>query len=647
MTAPGPIALALAFYRVFVRDTARLVRTVPRGLKARWWSVLAFQLLSGALETLSLVCISVFALSVASPESVPENFLVRPILALFPSLGEIFGSPRRIVALTSIMMALSIALKCSVGAWATRASAAFSELTVSHVSTEAVRRYMARDYLWHITEESREAVLKMINRNFLSEYTTSLLLFNSNAVVCLMLFAALSVLEPALTLATFAVFGTCALLLYTAFRRRLDREGGASERCVREENRILMAASRGIREITVHRAQGLAVKGFSDALARGLRPRVLLLFTSQLPVFVLETVGFATMGAIVAGMLARGVPMEDIVQTASLLMLTAWRILPAVNRCLYFSVRVRGLRAMAVGLLDLLDSLKEEGPPPPPDPAFRFGQGLELREVSFRYPGAAADALCGVSLRIRRGARVGLVGPSGSGKSSLALVLSALAPPTRGEFLVDGRPLTPAGREAWFRILGYVPQDPLLLDGTLAENVAFGDWGEAADEARVRMALRRAAADFAESDPRGLGMPLSGDAPGLSGGQIQRVAIARALYSDPQVILFDEATSALDQASENLVRRTLAEAGDGVTLVVIAHRLSTVEFCDEIHWLDGGRIVRSGPPSEIIPLYAKDAELREAARASAREGGAEAPAPGNREGADGEPRRKGEEPPFP
>jgi ABC-type multidrug transport system fused ATPase/permease subunit len=609
-----------AFHRAFLKDAGRLLRSLPRSLKLRWWAVMAVQLGTGLLETLSLVCISVFAMSVATPEAVPDNFLLKPLLWAFPGLkAGIFGSPRRTIALASLLMVVSIAVKCLAATAAAKAGAAFAERATVQVSTETLRRYLSRDYLWHITIESQDAILKIINRAQFAEYVLCLLQFYSNGIVCLTLFVSLSILEPGLTLAAFAVFGAAALFLYAFFRRALDREGANVLAAVTDENRILMAASRGIREIIIHRAQGLALDGFLKTITAGLTPRVLISYMAQLPQQILETLGFATMGAMVVGMLAMDLPMDDIVQTASLLMLTAWRILPAVNRSLAFSVRLRALRPIAVAYLDLCDRfLAEGGPPPPdPDPAFRFERALELKGVSFRYPGANADALSGIDLAVPKGTRVGLVGPSGSGKSTLALILSGLAPPTAGEFLVDGRPLDPAAREAYFRILGFVPQNPLVLDGTLAQNVAFSAWTSPKDEAKVRRALARAAADFVDRDPRGTGLPLSSASGTLSGGQIQRVAIARALYSDPKVILFDEATSALDQASENTVRRTLAEAGDGVTLVVIAHRLSTVEFCDTLHWVEDGRIVRSGPPSEIIPLYVKDAEAKEAERALA------------------------------
>jgi ABC-type multidrug transport system fused ATPase/permease subunit len=319
------------------------------------------------------------------------------------------------------------------------------------------------------------------------------------------------------------------------------------------------------------------------------------------------------MVAIVVGMLIIGLTMEEIVQTATLLMLTVWRILPAVNRCLNSSVVIRTHRPLANEYFDICDNFQLEGVMalPEPDPDFSFTSELSLKDVSFRYPGVTFDAISNITLSVKKGEKVGLVGASGSGKSTIALILSGLVLPIRGEFWVDGKPLTSAGREAYFRILGFVPQNPLILDGTLAENVALSEIDSAIDTVRVHQALKSAAVDFVDQEPRGLNMPLIGEYQNLSGGQIQRVAIARALYSQPQIIVFDEATSALDQTSENLIRQNFLQSGLEVTTIIIAHRLTSVEFCDTIYWIEEGRIVSSGPPSYIIPLYIQNLALKD------------------------------------
>jgi ABC-type multidrug transport system fused ATPase/permease subunit len=166
---------------------------------------------------------------------------------------------------------------------------------------------------------------------------------------------------------------------------------------------------------------------------------------------------------------------------------------------------------------------------------------------------------------------------------------------------VDGRELTPEALTAYCLRVGYVPQSPYLMPGTLAENVAFSQWGKPWDEEKVRLACRMAELDVAET--RGLDLSIGENGAGLSGGQAQRLAIARALYVNPSILILDEATSALDGGVEGAIMDTIFALPQSITTVIIAHRLSTVERCDTLLWLEEGRLVASGPPDELLPRY--------------------------------------------
>jgi ABC-type multidrug transport system fused ATPase/permease subunit len=340
-----------------------------------------------------------------------------------------------------------------------------------------------------------------------------------------------------------------------------------------------------------------------------VRPRAFQVFASTLPVRILEAVSFVTIGLMVIIMLASHLPMGVIVRAASILMLTAWRILPAVNRSLARSVQIRALKPDALPSLDLLEAFSREKPKPrpEPDPDFTFDREISLKDASFHYPEGERSVLHSLNLTVKKGESAGLIGASGSGKSTMALLLSALVPPTTGEFLVDGKPLSPGGRESFFKILGFVPQNPLILDGTLADNIAFGDWGGTYDYDKLHKVIRQEAIDFVNDRYDGLKME-------LLGGQVKLAAIARAHYNSPKIIVFDEAASALDQASENIVRRTIKEIKGDITSIIIAHLLTTVMSCDVIYWIEDGRIRDMGPPERVIPLYEEDSKAREAKR---------------------------------
>ena len=185
--------------------------------------------------------------------------------------------------------------------------------------------------------------------------------------------------------------------------------------------------------------------------------------------------------------------------------------------------------------------------------------------------------------------------------------------PTSGEITVDGKALDAELRPLWLRHIGYVPQTPFLLNASIAENVAFSQWGKSIDRERVERCCHMAAMDFLPDLPEGLDTVIGERGVRLSGGQVQRVAIARALYENPDLMLFDEATSALDGASEQAIQHTIESLGGQATLVLVAHRLSTVTSCDYLYWLGQGTILAHGKPSEILPRY--EAYLKEKASA--------------------------------
>jgi ABC-type multidrug transport system fused ATPase/permease subunit len=208
-----------------------------------------------------------------------------------------------------------------------------------------------------------------------------------------------------------------------------------------------------------------------------------------------------------------------------------------------------------------------------------------------------------INFEISKGQTLGIIGTSGTGKSTLVDLLIGLLEPTQGEIRIDGQTLNHTRRSAWIEHIGYVPQSPYIYDGTLADNVAFGLTKAEIDLHRVRQCCQMAAMDFVQDMPQGIETPIGERGVRLSGGQNQRVAIARALYHNPEVLIFDEATSSLDTASEKAIQKTIYSFKGKQTLIIIAHRLSTVENCDEVIWLEKGQIKIKGSPAGVLPYY--------------------------------------------
>ena len=596
--------LPIQFYRLFIQDGRRLYRLLPGNLRFSFRAVLCCQFIFALTETFTLLVISLFAVSVAAPQTTLNHFLVRSILTRIPSLAAWSAEHRHLVVFTSALMIVFIAFKTFLSILSARVTTVFAENVSLHIGRETLRRYLNKSYYWHISPASQVVIQKFDSRLALAGFLVALLLFYSNVLCCLALFGSLFLAEPKLTLVVLAVFAPASLGTYFFLRRRLDQASHKVANLSLREGAERLALLQGLREVVIYRRQEIFFQKMTETIAEGRPTRSFLAFAAYLPGQVLEFTGFATISGLTITLLALGVPMPVIVSSISMLMLTAWRVLPAVNRVLSYAVTIRATRAAALICLGLLETFITEDPEQLPEPAagFRFEQSLALEGAGFSYPGGK-PVLRDLGLKVPKGERLGLIGLSGAGKSTLALLLSGLVQPQVGRFLVDGREPNPADRAAYMRLVGFVPQNPLLLPGTVADNVAFSQWGEQYDRQAVEAACRQAALDFVFDHPQGLDRPLGAGGQGLSGGQAQRVAIARALFTRPEIIIFDEATSSLDQASENIITETIGKLTAETTVVIIAHRLTTVENCDRLVWLDDGRVRAEGPPAEILPLY--------------------------------------------
>jgi len=558
------------------------------------------------LEVLTINVIAFFSASVASPERVKHSFLMKPVLKVFPALDLWFADNRKFIFFMSLVIVFFIIVKNLLTAMSSWKVAVFSENVSREIGSEIMRRFLYSPYRWHLSSHSAATFQAMGWRGNLTIMITSLLNVQSYVITTLFLFVGLTFAAPLLTFCVYLFMGGMGLLTYKLIRKSADRAGADSAFASARETGAVMNALRGIREVLIYRQQPVFLEAVSNASESGTKPRAYLTIASTIPTWVLEICGFSIISFAIAVLIALwNADMARITNVVVLLMLTAWRALPSLNKVVNLMIAIRGLKPVSTPCLEILKSLRKNvlELPPPPDPDFSFKQDIRLREISFRYPSSANDCLMNISLTIPKGALIGFIGPSGAGKSTITTILSGLLDPTSGMMLVDGKSLSPAEHAAYCLRVGYVSQSPYLMAGTVAENVAFSEWGKPYDEERVRQACKMAAADFVTAERGGILMPLGENGSGLSGGQAQRIAIARALYANPDIIIFDEATSSLDQANEKLIQDTVLSLRKGTTSLVVAHRLTTIEVCDYLYWLDGGRLFAEGTPVEILPRY--------------------------------------------
>jgi ABC-type multidrug transport system fused ATPase/permease subunit len=319
----------------------------------------------------------------------------------------------------------------------------------------------------------------------------------------------------------------------------------------------------------------------------------------QLPRIWLELLAVCGLVALVLVMLAQGGALETIIPKLGLFAVVTFRLMPSISRLLNVMQSLKYC-------LPVIDVLQKDLILPAPEEQENkstqstFHKSLELQHITYTYPSADLPSLKDISLSIQCGESVGFIGTSGAGKSTLVDILLGLLPPDHGVVSVDGKDIQKNLR-FWQNQIGYVPQSIYLTDDTLLRNIAFGLSSEQINQESVLKAIRAAHLDdFIQSLPEGLNTIVGERGVRLSGGQRQRIGIARALYHDPSVLVLDEATSALDTATEVGVMEAVRELHGSKTIIIVAHRLSTIEHCDRLYQLENGQIKTYGTPNDVL-----------------------------------------------
>lgn len=586
----------------------RIYAVLPPALQRRIVSQFFGMTFLGIIELSSILALTGFFTVLNMPERFITSAPVRLLMERWPGLETIFADQRLFVLWACVVPIGLIILKNILSALVAWHSSMLSERVAAHVGLNIMERFLYMPYDWHLSNQSSRAMTAMQWRFNLGQMLLQILTALSSLITVSLLFLGLAVYAPGITLSTVIFMLAISTLTYHLLRRRIDRASSLAAKAQQEETTASMTAMGAVRELLIYQQQPVFLKAISHQVHIGMGPRTFLGLSSTIPTWTLESCGFFLIWlAMFLLIFVQDASMPVITTTVAMLTLTAWRVLPSLNRVVGATVALRRLQATAIPCLEFYEEL---GPADNTRAAealnnFRHCGDIVFDHVSYRYPGASKDALTDICCIIPHGAVVGLVGRSGAGKSTFINILSGLLQPTTGRLLVNGNAMTAPEMAAYRRKIGYVPQTPYLIAGTVAQNVAFIDWGSEIDVERVRSSCREAAIDFLGPDCKDTDRKVSKGGSGLSGGQLQRVSIARALYTKPDILIFDEATSALDQASEASVQETVQAKRGKRTSIIAAHRLSTLEVCDLVIWLEQGRVRDMGNPAQVLMAYSR------------------------------------------
>ena len=442
------------------------------------------------------------------------------------------------------------------------------------------RRVMNSPYEFHLSHGSGELVTMMSRAVDLGpELLLPLMLLSTDVVTVTALVAVLLAVMPAITLSCVAVLLVLLAAVYFPFRALNARVGRRQSEGELESRRRMLAGFFGIKAAKAMRREKFFTDAYAGALDEWLPYRSRLFQLGQLPRLSMEFAAIVTALGVFAAMALAGVPDGTLLLSFSLLLAAMSRLLPAFSRIHYNLIRALQNRYAFDSVMAYLELEEErvgagEGTAP-----LTLNDRIEFRNVSFAYPGRAEPVVAGFDLTIPVRASVALTGVTGGGKSTLADILLGLLKPQSGGVFADGRDIR-ENLASWRSRIGFVPQHIYLLDDTIAANVVFGA-PEGTDAAKVAEVLKTAQlAEFVASLPDGVDTVIGENGVRLSGGQRQRLGVARALYRDPELLVMDEATSALDDDTEQALVSALDALRGKLTIVTIAHRLSTVEKCD-------------------------------------------------------------------
>ena len=511
---------------------------------------------------------------------------------------------------TSLMMLVAFVLKGIASIWCRWWILGFVYNEEATLSEELLRYYVRAPYSLHLQRNSAELLRTMI------ESVSAVFLYGvvglvtvlSELTYLVLILVALIVLLPVPGFGFLLYFGIAGL----AFLRLLNHRSYGYGRSLSDGSLAIYRTATqilgGVKEIQIRNNSDHFLSEFAHARSEFGWARRRSAFVSELPKYFLEII-FVTGFALLAVVLFASSSAGEALPLLAFVVATGFRILPAVARLLggYNGIRI-GFPALSLVLDDV--TLARSSPATRQSSTARLPlrRELSLERLAFRYPGTERDVLDDIDVRIPAGSSVALVGSSGAGKSTLADVLMGLHRPTAGRVTVDGVDIR-TDVIAWQRSIGMVPQDVYILDATLRANVAFGDAPDAVNERRLSAALTRAQLDDLIAElPDGVDTIVGERGGRLSGGQRQRIGIARALYLEPSVLVLDEATSALDSETERRITDTIESLHGQMTVVVIAHRLSTVRQCDMLLYLEQGRIAAAGTFESVTaesPAFAR------------------------------------------
>lgn len=571
--------------------------------KRQLFLLFCLMVLTSFADVLSLGAVLPFLGALTQPEKI---FAYQELQPFFKWLQ--IGSPEDLLFPITMIFVFAVVLAGGMRLLLLYVQTRVSFSIGADLSYQVYRRTLYQPYSVHLSRNSSEIISGVTTKIglIITYFLNPILVLSSSVVILIAIMTALLAVDPLVSSIAFLGFGAIYLLTILITRRRL---AFYSKEISTESNqvvKVLQEGLGGIRDVLIDGTQEIYCKQYRMADIPLRRAQAGSAIIGGFPRYAVEALGMSFI-AILAYILSKQEgSMASVITLLGVLALGAQRLLPVLQQAYVSIVQLRSGRESMHDALKLLNQPVNMEPRDARGIALPYKSSIDICDVDFNYAQGSPLILSKLNFRIQHGSCVGFIGATGSGKSTLLDVLMGLLVPTGGRILIDGVELNKKNRKAWQRLIAHVPQSIYLTDASIIENIAFGVPADKIDRARALLAAQQAQiSSYIEALEEGYETKVGERGVRLSGGQRQRIGIARALYKQAEVIIFDEATSALDNETEAAVMDAIARLKGRVTLLIVAHRLSTLNQCDSIFELKNGHIgqskVRLGA-TDIVPM---------------------------------------------
>lgn len=581
-----------------IESLERLWLHLSRRRRLELFLLLVMVVLTSFAEVLTIGAVLPFLGALAEPEKIFHHPVVQPIVLVL-ELSE----PSQLLFPLTVAFGLAAIFAGAMRLTLLWAQARYSSAIGTDFGISIFRRTLYQPYSVHVSRNSGDVISAISSKTTVVVFQTlfPLLVVFSSFIVLAAIMLVLVYLEPKVAMSAIFGFAGIYTVVIALTKKRMFSYG---ERVNQEQNNVIRALQEGlggVRDILIDGTQSTFCEIYRRSDFSLRRAQANMLIIGNGPRFVVEAMGMVLITGLAFTFTKQEQGISNVIPVLGALALGAQRVLPAMQQAYSGWTAIRGSQATLSDVLDLLDQPLPEHADEPPSQPISFSRSITLNNLGLSYLDSGPRVLRDLTLEFPKGSRVGLIGATGSGKTSLLDVIMGLHQPTEGCLSVDGVPVSSGNCRAWQIRIAHVPQSIFLTDASVAENIAFGVPPDKIDMERVRCAAEQAQIALTIESWSARYETLVGErGVRLSGGQRQRIGIARALYKKADVIIFDEATSALDNETERAVMESIESLSRELTVIIVAHRLSTLKNCTVVIELENGRVKRSGPYSEIV-----------------------------------------------